>query len=265
MGSSVRLPAAFLAHGSPMLAVEYDDFTERLRRWGGNLRPRAIAVVSAHWESPGPVRVTGAEQPPLIYDFSGFPPELYDVRYPCPGDPTLAREIVRRLEMAEVKTVLDPRRGLDHGAWVPIRHAFPEADIPVVEIALPAPREQALVARMGKALAPLREEGVLLVGSGGIVHNLRRVHLDEKQAPVDAWAREFDGWVDAKLKSLDPNALATYRRDAPHAAESVPTSEHFDPVFFILGAALPGDRLASLYDGFHYGNLSMRSFELQRR
>src|SRR5262245_2749910 len=184
MGSSPRLPAAFLSHGSPMLAVEEDDFTAMLRRWGGSLRPRAIAVVSAHWEASGPVRVTGAERPALIYDFSGFPPELYDLRYPSPGDPAVAADIVKRLESSGVTATIDPRRGLDHGAWVPIRHAFPAATLPVLEISLPVQRTPELVAQVGKALAPLREDGVLLVGSGGIVHNLRRVHLDDKQAPV---------------------------------------------------------------------------------
>jgi len=262
MAPSTRLPAAFFAHGSPMLAVEEDDFTAMLRRWGRGVRPRAIAVVSAHWEAPGPVRVTGAEQPSLIYDFSGFPPELYDIRYPSPGHPALGAEIVRRLEAAGVKSALDPRRGLDHGAWVPIRHAFPAADVPMLEISLPVPRTRELLAQAGRALAPLRGEGVLLIGSGGLVHNLRRVHFEDKAAPVDPWAGDYDRWVGDRLPSLDPAALAEYRQ-APHAAEAVPTTEHFDPVFFVLGAALPGDRLSGLYEGFHYGNLSMRSFEVK--
>lgn len=236
-----------------MLAVEEDGVTSMFRRWGAGLSPRAIVVVSAHWEAPGPVRVTGAERPTLIYDFSGFPPELYDVRYPSPGDPALAADIVRRLEGA----TLDPRRGIDHGAWVPLVHAFPAAKVPVLQVSLPVPRTPERVAQVGKALAPLRDEGVLLIGSGGLVHNLRRVHFDDKNAPVDGWAAEFDGWV-----RDHSDALADYRR-APHAAEAVPTTEHFDPAFFVLGAALPGDRLSWLYEGFHYGNLSMRSFELK--
>jgi 4,5-DOPA dioxygenase extradiol len=123
-----------------MLAVEEDGVTSMFRRWGAGLSPRAIAVVSAHWEAPGPVRVTGAERPSLIYDFSGFPPELYDLRYPSPGDPALATDIVKRLESAGVKATLDPHRGIDHGAWVPLLHAFPAAKVPVLEVALPVPR-----------------------------------------------------------------------------------------------------------------------------
>ena len=245
-----------------MLAVEEDGVTTMFRRWGAELQPRAIVIVSAHWEATGPVRVTGAERPALLHDFSGFPPELYDLRYPSPGDPALAADIVRRLEAGGVKASLDPRRGIDHGAWVPLLHAFPDAKLPVLQVSLPVPRTPERVAQAGKALAPLRKEGVLLIGSGGLVHNLRRVRFENKQAPIDAWAGEFDRWVGQRLGSLDAAALEDYRR-APHAAESVPTTEHFDPAFFVLGAALPGDRLASLYEGFHYGNLSMRSFEVK--
>src|SRR5689334_7649440 len=139
MAPSVRMPAWFVAHGAPLLAVEHDDFTAALRKEAAALpRPRAIVVVSAHWESPGPVRVTSHDRPPLIYDFSGFPPELYAVRYPCPGDPPLAAEIVTLLVAAGVNASAEPRRGLDHGAWVPLVHAFPAADVPVVGVSLPA-------------------------------------------------------------------------------------------------------------------------------
>jgi len=264
MPTGARMPAWFLAHGSPLLAVEQDDFTAALRREAGALaRPRAVAVVSAHWEALGSIRVTSAERPPLIYDFSGFPPELHDVRYPCPGDPSLAAEIVKRLLDAGLTAAVDPRRGLDHGAWVPLVHAFPKADIPVVEVALPAPRTPDEVVRMGKALAPLRDRGILLMGSGGLVHNLGRVRFEDKAAPVDGWAGEFDVWVRDRIRALDIPGLAAYRTRAPQAALSVPTTEHFDPVFFVLGAGAAGDRVRDLFEGFHYGNLSMRSFSLE--
>ena len=263
MSSAARMPAWFLAHGSPLLAVEKDDFTSALRREAPALpRPRAVAVVSAHWEARGPIRVTSAERPPLIYDFSGFPPELHDVRYPCPGDPSLASEIVKMLLDAGLTAVADPRRGLDHGAWVPLVHAFPKADIPVVEVALPVPRTPDDVVRMGKALAPLRDRGILLMGSGGLVHNLGRVRFEDKAAPVDDWAREFDVWVRDRIRAVDLPGLAAYRPRAPQAALAVPTTEHFDPVFFVLGAGAAGDRARDLFEGFHYGNLSMRSFSL---
>lgn len=258
-----RQPAVFLAHGSPLLAVEQDDFTDALRRVGeGRPRPKGIAVVSGHWESPAPVRVTSDERPPQIYDFSGFPPELYDVRYPASGDPALAADIVRLLNDAGVPAAPQPQRGLDHGAWVPLQYAYPAADVPVVEVSLPTPRKPQDVAGIGKAMAPLREKDILLVGSGGIVHNLRRVRFEDKQAPAEDWAQAFDRWVRDRVAATDLAGLADYRKTAPHAAAAVPTPEHFDPVFFVLGATLPGDRVWDLYEGFQYGTLSMRSFAL---
>jgi 4,5-DOPA dioxygenase extradiol len=252
--------AVFFAHGSPMVAVESDDFSDALGRFGASLpRPRAVVVLSAHWEAQAPLRVTAAERPTLLYDFTGFPPELYDVRYPCPGDPQLAGEIATTLG-----GTLDSGRGLDHGAWVPLRHAFPSADIPVVEVSIPTGRSPKDLVRMGQRLAPLREQGVLLVGSGGIVHNLQRVRLEDKHAPVEGWANEFDTWVWARARTLDLGSLSTYSREAPHASLAVPTTEHFDPLFFVLGAARPGDRVSSIFEGFHHGNLSMRSFAVSQ-
>jgi 4,5-DOPA dioxygenase extradiol len=257
------MAAWFVAHGSPMLAVEHDDFTRALRREGAAVpRPRAIVAVSAHWESRGAIRVTSADRPPLIYDFSGFPAELYDVRYPCPGDPSLAAEVVKMLLDAGLTAVVEPRRGIDHGAWVPLVHAFPKADIPVVQVSLPVPRTPEEVFRMGKSLSPLRDRGILLMGSGGLVHNLRLVRLDDKSAPVDGWATEFDGWVGSRIRALDIPALSGYRTRAPHADLAVPTTEHFDPLFFALGAGAAGDRTRDLFEGFHHGNLSMRSLAL---
>lgn len=263
MSTSARMPAWFVAHGSPMLAVEQDDFTAALRREGDALpRPRGIVVVSAHWETAGSIRVTSGKQLPLIYDFSGFPSTLYDVRYPCPGDPSLAAEIALLLLDANLSAAVELHRGIDHGVWVPLMHAFPKADIPVVEVSLPVPRSPDHVVRVGKALAPLRERGILLVGSGGLVHNLRRVRFEDKAAPVDEWAREFDAWVRDRLRALDIPGLAAYRSGAPHADLAVPTTEHFDPVFFVLGAGTAADRVRELFEGFHYGNLSMRSLSL---
>jgi 4,5-DOPA dioxygenase extradiol len=263
MSNATRMAAWFVAHGSPMLAVEHDDFTAALRREGDALpRPRAIVVVSAHWESRGSIRVTSTARPPLIYDFSGFPPELDDVRYPCAGDPPLAAEIVKLLLDSGLGAMVEPHRGLDHGAWVPLVHAFPKADIPVVEVSLPAPRTSDEVVRMGKALSQLRDRGILLMGTGGLVHNLRLVRMDDKGAPVDGWAKEFDGWVRDRIRTLDLPSLAGYRNRAPHAELAVPTTEHFDPLFFALGAGAAGDRVRDLFEGFHHGNLSMRSLSL---
>jgi 4,5-DOPA dioxygenase extradiol len=257
--------AIFMAHGSPMLALdEGGAHALALRRFAASVPlPRAIVVVSAHGEAPGPIRVGAAERPDTIHDFHGFPPALYRVRYPAPGAPALAREIVGRLEAAGLEAALDPEAGFDHGVWVPLRLAFPRAEVPVVSVSLPARRAPGDVLRMGRALATLRDEGALLVGSGVIVHNLRRARLDRVDAPVDAWARAFDDWVAARAAALDAEALLAYRERAPDAALAVPTPEHFDPLFFVLGAAQDGDRVDTVAEGFEYGNLSMRSLALR--
>jgi 4,5-DOPA dioxygenase extradiol len=253
-------PAAFISHGSPMVALEQDDYTDALRAFGRALpSPRAIVVVSAHWETRGGILVTGAGQPELIYDFGGFPGALYALKYPSPGDPALAARIVQLLEGAGFAAQVDPRRGYDHGAWVPLRLTYPDPTVPVVQVSLPRPRTPADVLRMGAALAPLRAEGVLLLGSGGVVHNLRVFDFD-KSAPVQGWARAFDDWAGERLAARDVEGLADYARRAPNASLAVPTTEHYDPQFFALGASRPDEAIADVYVGLHHGTLSMRSF-----
>lgn len=253
-----RMPVVFVSHGSPMTALQDDDYARALEKAGPEMpRPRALVVASAHWEAGPPVRITGAAHPELIYDFSGFPDELYRLTYPAPGDPGLAREIARTLS-AQV----DERRGLDHGVWVPLRRLFPAAEVPVVAVSLTRGADPQHYLELGKALAPLREEGVLLVGSGGVVHNLGRVDFGNKAAPVDGWAREFDGWVRDRLEHSEVDRLLDYRRQAPNARLAVPTTEHFDPLFVALGAAGSG-RVKEIYAGFHHANLSMRSFWIE--
>jgi 4,5-DOPA dioxygenase extradiol len=199
-------------------------------------------------------------RPETIHDFGGFPDELYALSYPCPGEPQLGDEILGLLSAAGVRAVPDARRGLDHGAWVPLRHAYPGAEIPALEVTLPSPRSPSDLIRMGQALAPLRGRGILLVGSGGIVHNLRRVRFADKAAPVEPWARAFDGWVRDRLEEGKVAPVAEYRSRAPEAASAVPTTEHFDPLFVVLGALGDGFRVRDVFEGFTYGNLSMRTF-----
>jgi 4,5-DOPA dioxygenase extradiol len=254
-------PAVFVAHASPMLAVESEGHARALRAFGERFPdPEAIVVLSAHWEAPAPVRVTSSPRPPLIYDFGGFPRALYELRYPAPGSPSLAREIVERLDGAGVSAVDEPRRGWDHGVWVPLLHLYPDAAAPVVEVSLPLPREPQDVLAIGRALAPLRERGVLLLGSGGIVHNLRLARLDRKDAPFDQWARRFDDWVRERVARRDVAELADYRAKAPHAELGAPESEHFDPIFFPLGAASQDDVLEEIDHGFEHANLSLASY-----
>jgi len=260
----MKAPAAFFSHGAPTLAIEPGDYGRALGDFGRALapRPRAVVVFSGHFEAPLPARVTAAPRPPLIYDFGGFPDEMYRIRYPAPGDPQLASEISGLLGAAGIRSALDPTRGWDHGLWVPLRMAFPDAEIPIVEVSQPAGATPEELLAIGAALAPLREKGVLLAGSGGIVHNLRRVRFAAADGPgdVDGWAREFDDWVAGRLGEMDLSTLARYRTEAPHAALAVPTAEHFNPLFVVLGAVTADERPRTIYEGFQYGNISLRSF-----
>jgi 4,5-DOPA dioxygenase extradiol len=245
-----------------MSALGGDTHAEALHDFGRkHSRARAILIVSAHWQVSRPLRVTAWGSMPLVYDFGGFPEELYRIQYPAPGDAGLAARISSTLRAEGQETTFDTVRGLDHGAWVPARLAWPEATTPVLQLSMPFLSPQELF-QLGRALRPLRDENILIVGTGGIVHNLSRVRLADKNAPVDAWAAEFDEWVAEQVSARTIEKLFEYRRTAPHARLSVPTTEHFDPLFIVLGASWPGDSLEIIYQGFHYGNLSMRSFSL---
>lgn len=258
-----KAPALFVSHGSPMASVDSDDYTAALAKWGRGLaKPRAIVVVSAHWQTRGGILVTASQRPETIHDFGGFPDALYRLRYDSPGDPALAADLVKRLRAEGFASELDPARGLDHGTWVPLLHTHPKADVPVIQVSLPFPRTPADLLRMGLALAPLRYEGVLLVGSGGAVHNLGQVDFENKHAPPVPWAAKFDAWVKSKLDTFDAEGLARWMQDAPDPRRAHPTSEHFDPIFFTMGAALEGDHNSTVYEGFQHGTLSLRSFQL---
>lgn len=253
---TATMPALFISHGAPSIALEQDDFTRAVSAYGATLAgARAVAIVSAHWQARG-VRVNAVAHPETIYDFGGFSDALYRISYEAPGDPALAREIAALLGGA----ALEEQRGWDHGLWVPLRIMLPEARVPIVEIAQPYPTTPEELMRIGRAIAPLRDDGVVITGSGGIVHNLRAIHLSEKDAPVDEWAEEFDDWFAKHLAARDFKTLMRYRDVAPHADLAVPTPEHFEPLFVTLGATRDTDALTTIYEGFQYGNLSMRTF-----
>lgn len=240
-----------------MLALDGAGWGRAVSAFGGQLPPlRAILVCSAHWEAPGPFRLSSAVVPGVMHDFGGFPEALYALDYPAPGSPELAVEAAGRLAKAGLEATLDPERPLDHGAWVPLRYLRPEADLPVVQLSLPRPRTPELLLAAGRALAPLRESGVLILGSGGIVHNLHRLDWDGVSGP-QPWAAAFERWVQERLATGDEAALKGWR-GAPGASESVPTSEHLDPLFVALGAADgPPERL---YEGWQLGSLSLASY-----
>jgi 4,5-DOPA dioxygenase extradiol len=255
-----KQPVLFVSHGAPTLALDGGAWAAALRTWAGTLQGvRAILVLSAHWESAGPIQVMAAADPETMHDFGGFPDALYQIRYPSPGAPELAARVVAMLRAAGLEAESDPRRPLDHGAWVPLRAAFPEADVPVIQVSLPMPRTPRQVFELGRLLSPLRQEGVLLMGSGGIVHNLRLLDWSNQPAP-DAWALAFEQWIADHLTPPDLPTLFQAARIAPDHAKAVPTSEHFDPLFFALGAA-DDTPVRTVFQGWQLGSLSLRTWE----
>lgn len=262
MPKALLMPAAFVSHGSPMVALECGPYQLALERFGSQLHPAAIAVVSAHWTSGSDIRFTAADKNHLIYDFGGFPKPLHELRYEAPGNPALALRMQSLLAESPFPARLDDARGLDHGVWIPLRLMVPQADVPVVELSLPAAADPHSLFALGQALEPLRGEGVLILASGGVVHNLARLDWHHRDRPAEPWAQAFDAWFAERLESRDWDALFRYRELAPHAALAVPTSEHFNPVFIALGAASDTARIANIHQGFEYGSLSMRSFAL---
>lgn len=248
------LPSLFISHGSPMLALEPGASGPALARLAAQLpRPRAIVVMSAHWETTE-LRVTSNPLPPTWHDFGGFPAALYAVQYPAPGDPQLAEQVRQRLNEAGLPTTLDAKRPFDHGAWVPLSLMYPAADIPVVQVSLPSQHGPAYQQQVGQALAALREEGVLLIGSGSITHNLRELDWHAGPESVEPWALAFRDWMIDKLAAGDTPALHDYRRQAPFAVRNHPSDEHLLPLYFARGA---GERFAIEHQGFTLGALGM--------
>jgi 4,5-DOPA dioxygenase extradiol len=255
-----KLPAVYISHGSPMTALKTDEYTRALGTFGASVAPSAIVIVSAHWLESPPVQVTTAAKPETIYDFYNFPDELYKVTYASPGHPSLAHHVVALLRDSGLHTEANDSRGLDHGAWVPMKHSYPSATTPVIQVSLPALMEPSDLADLGRMLAPLRTQGVLLVGSGGLVHNLRAMRGSTKG--VDGWARAFEDWVMKRVEAIDVKALLDYRSKAPNAEMAAPTTEHFDPIFVVLGAAAAGDKVTQVFEGYQGSNMSMRCFAL---
>jgi 4,5-DOPA dioxygenase extradiol len=252
-----RQPTLFIGHGSPMNAIEDNDFTRTLAALGKRLpRPAAVLCVSAHWFTEGTL-AGGMARPRTIHDFGGFPEALYAVRYPAPGRPELAAR-VRALVGGGVVRVDEGEWGLDHGAWSILRHLFPKADVPVVQLSIDETASPRRLFGLGEKLRPLREEGVLILGSGNVVHNLRRVSFDEDAAPLP-WAVEFDAWVKERLEKRDFAALLGDLSRAPSGDLAVPTPEHYAPLLYVLGASDADDRLRFEYEGIQNASISMRA------
>lgn len=259
------MPALFVSHGTPMLALAEDRFTEALRAFCRQIeKPRAIVVVSAHGTSSDDqlVEVTAGKRSTLIYDFVGFPSALYQMEYPCPGDPELAMRIAGLLGEAGFQAQLTAQNRLDHGVWIPLRVAFPEADIPVVQVTVPASAGPRHVLKLGKALSSLRGEGILLVGSGGAVHNLQKLKWYLKDGAGAEWAQQFEAWVKEQLKTKNVEALVEFEENGPQARLAHPTAEHFYPLLFTIGSAWLGDEAVSIFEGIQYDSLSMLTFAM---
>ncbi|HET6433689.1 class III extradiol ring-cleavage dioxygenase [Dyella sp.] len=251
------LPSLYVSHGSPMTALQPGATGARLAELATVLpKPRAIVMASAHYLARSP-RVGGAALPETVHDFGGFPAALYQVRYPAPGEPALAEQVARLLTDAGLSTTVDASRGLDHGAWVPLRLMYPDADIPVVPLSIQPHGGPAHQLAVGRALAPLREDGVLVIGSGSITHNLHDLaagYSAEREAP---YVRPFIRWIEQRLAAGDTAALLDYRRQAPFAERAHPTDEHLLPLFVALGATGDGAHAQRLDAGIELGILAM--------
>ncbi|HTE81372.1 MAG TPA: class III extradiol ring-cleavage dioxygenase [Reyranella sp.] len=251
----MSMPTLFVSHGSPTLILEDTPARAFLATLGQQVpRPKAIVAVSAHWNTDQPT-VSLAARPETIHDFSGFPDALYRLHYDALGAPELAARVA-----ALTGAQRDPAYGLDHGAWVPAMLGWPEADIPIFQLSVQPNLGPAHHIALGRKLAPLREEGVLVLGSGSATHNLRRLVRGAPGATPEAWAVAFDDWLAESLEKGDEAALADYRTRAPNAREAHPTDEHFLPIHVAFGAAGEGARGRALHRSFTLGNLSMASY-----
>jgi 4,5-DOPA dioxygenase extradiol len=257
-------PTIFLSHGSPMLALQDSPARRFLQGLGKSLgRPQSILVVSAHWETGRAPAMSLAQQPETIHDFGGFPRALFEIQYPAPGSPELARRAAGLLEAAGIPAGLSAQRGLDHGAWVPLSLMYPDADIPVTQLSVVHDASPADHERLGLAIASLRHEGVLVIGSGSITHNLYEFRGQGIDAPVPHWVSEFEAWVKARLDSSDREALLNYRRVAPFAAQNHPSEEHLLPLFVAMGGAGPQARAKQLHASFEHGVLAMDAYAFE--
>jgi 4,5-DOPA dioxygenase extradiol len=259
------LPSLYISHGSPMTALHPGKVGERLTELASSLpRPKAILIATAHWLAHQPT-VGGSARPETIHDFYGFPRELFEIHYRAPGAPDLALQAAQMLDRAGLSPQLDPAHGLDHGAWVPLRLLYPQADIPVVPLSIQPELGPAHQYAVGRALAPLRDQGVLIIGSGSITHNLhdfRAGYSEEREAP---YVRPFLGWLDQKIQARDIDALLDYRRQAPFAERAHPTDEHLLPLYVALGAAGEDASAQRIDAGIDLGFLAMDTYRFDTR
>ena len=254
------LPAIFFGHGNPLNALASNAYTEAWRQFGIDTpRPRAILSISAHWYVPD-TGVTISTAPRTIHDFGGFPRELYQVQYPAPGDPALARRVQKLLSPLEV--TLDDAWGLDHGTWSVLKHVYPQADIPVVQLSIDETRPPSFHFEIGQKLAPLRGDGVLIVGSGNLVHNLHAYAWGRhSQEPYD-WAVRFEDTAKNMIMANEVKPLVNYEVLGPDAALSIPTPDHYLPLLYVVGARQQGEHIRFPIQGVDGGSISMLAVQV---
>jgi 4,5-DOPA dioxygenase extradiol len=255
-----RMPAIFFGHGNPMNALLRNDYTAGWANAGQSIpRPKAILCVSAHWYLPATL-VTAMDAPRTIHDFGGFPPELFEFQYPAPGKPDLAERVLDLL--APVAVGLDTRWGLDHGTWSVLCHVFPEADVPVVQLSIDETRPARFHYELGKKLAPLRDEGVLIVGSGNLVHNLHAYAWGKADIPPIDWAVKFERLARECVSSGNHEPLINYESLGREAKLSAPTPDHYLPLLYILALQKEGEPVGFPVEGFDGGSISMLSIQI---
>ncbi|WP_442595779.1 DODA-type extradiol aromatic ring-opening family dioxygenase [Neobacillus sp. D3-1R] len=248
------MQALFLAHGSPMNAIEDKEYTRFLESFGHTLNPKAIVIFTAHWESEVLTISSSDQEYNTIYDFYGFPEELYQIKYLAKGSSQLANRIAESLDRKGIPVKKDTSRGLDHGSWTLLQRLFPNADIPVVQVSVNPFLHPEKQYEIGSALQGLGEEGILVIGSGVTVHNLRMVNWG--QTTPEAWAVEFDDWLIEKIEKDDLSSLFEYEKLAPHAKAAVPRPEHFVPLFISMGSAKSLTQAKVIFRNYEFGTLS---------
>ena len=259
----MTLPSLFLSHGAPTLPLTDTPARAFLGQIGGRLaRPRAILVISAHWETTAPV-ISAVDRNETIYDFSGFPRALYQLRYPAPGSPSVAADVAELLRASGFESTIDRSRGLDHGAWVPLLLMYPQADIPVLQLSLQSHLGPQHHLAIGRALAPLRQQGVLIIGSGSMTHDLSEFRGHGPGDPAPEWVNDFADWFHGRLATGQTAELLDYRRQAPFAAKNHPSEEHLLPLFAALGAAGNEARAERLHASSTYSVLRMDVYAFQ--
>jgi len=254
------MPALFLGHGNPMITLGSNRYTRAWQSLGKSLpRPRAVLCISAHWYVSAAL-VTGDRRPRTIHDFGGFPDSLYEVLHPAPGDPSLAQRVIELLSPADVAP--SDEWGFDHGAWTVLRHLYPQADVPVVQLSLDKSRDAAWHFELARRLQPLRDEEVLIIGSGNLVHNLRAYAWDGQSVGPYDWAQRFESRARELMKEGEFGPLADYGSLGPDADMSVPTADHYLPLLYVLAQHRDGDRVEFPVEGFDGGSMSMLAVQV---